>query len=272
MKLGRRLLNEDELETDDEGKYITRDRRDIWKLPETPRDVYREDLDWMKNWINSRRHIQRDLNREERINWEENNPVEKKIREFARKHMSIGDEDSARANRTIDDSLNRISNVSIRDDRFRSSETSHRMDGSYNRNKHSVYASNSDLASQAHTLTHELAHASGLQSDKATLDKIKQVTDNSRTYENFWSLSNENYYKSPREIHSRIFQIRRLIDLKPGEKVNEDMLRWNDSHTQEQGWNLHQIMNTIPLSTEEVAKLMNEIVYNDSNEEQSNFG
>lgn len=278
MRLRGRLLNDDEedkdkLEKNSMGQYITNNIDDVLKLPKTSKDVYKEDFEWMTNWIRSRRNVQENLYTEDRNNRLENHPIKLAYNNFLNDAFLT---DRYNANKRISESLNRIDNVSVRDDKYRSQYPELKWLGYYHHKPNSVYVRSwgLDNNNQSDIMTHELAHASGLQQDGATRRKIWEVLSNSETYQNYESPNpngpNVDYYKSINEVHSRIFQLRKLLNLSPSDIVTPDMLKLDENHSKIR--NLRWMKDSIPLNDEEISKLMNEIVFNDSNKQQSNFG
>tara|TARA_R110000772_G_scaffold54130_1_gene123506 strand:+ start:14989 stop:16767 length:1779 start_codon:yes stop_codon:yes gene_type:complete len=112
------------------------------------------------------------------------------------------------------------------------------------------------------TIAHETAHATGLGKNRGTAKILKDVLKNDEVFNKTLENSNR-YYKSNSEIHSRIFGLRRSLDLKPNEVVTPELIKQKADEKYKKGWGPVDYQKLKKIMTEKsLIKLMNMLVDN----------
>jgi hypothetical protein len=250
---------------DDEGYLNT----DLFKLPIDlrGRKKYAEDLNWMSNWIPNRKPqmqaaIQSYMNR-----MDEKHPADG----FFRKHVfsPIFGEPSAYnlssdwglttqefGENILRNAANNVNTVNFRDNsKVNPKSYVPSAYGVYSPAKHSIYYDNEP---SPETRIHEIGHSTKLGSNRIFTDLIRDIVKKDPIYKSNF----DDYYHSPEEIYSGIWEMRRVLDLKPSDIITRSSLK----KKLEENRNL-DIDILRHLKPDTIIRLLNELVYQEPKSE-----
>ena len=196
-------------------------KTDITKLPNLPMDnKFQPYNTWMRNWIRQRPNQLANFT---------NNP-----------------------NKLLDQTMLNLGTVKFRDYAYiRPDSQVPFTDGSYNPRLHSIYFPTK--YTNLPTVIHELGHASKLETNSKIQDYINKVISTDSKLRDF-KHREKNYFSSPNEIYSRIWELRKTLDYKPGDIIKKEDLKTR--------YKLSKYKNDLfdYLNDETIVTLMNDLV------------
>lgn len=247
---------------DKEGNLHT----DIDLLPNDPQgsQKYAEELNWMRNWITNRQSQMQSAIKSYMSRQDEKHPVDALAREYIFSPLfgqpsAYGlSNDWGTTNQELGKSIlkNAVNNVNTL--KFKDSSKVNPESylpaayGSYTPNNHSIHFSGQYPGGD--TKIHEIGHGTRLAKQKVFQDVIQHNIKNDPIYKSNY----DNYHHSPEEIYSRIWEIRKGLNLKPTDKITKEILKkkLNENKNSEEYIDLFK-----HLKPDTIINLLNELVY-----------
>lgn len=246
---------------DEEGDIYT----DKTKLPFDPkgREKYGESMNWMKDWISKRNPQMVSLLKNYMSDMDEKHPIDAWTRKYIYTPIfgisgaynltdEWGEDDLGKiANEKLKQAIGNINSVKFRDNsKIEGDSYINAAYGSYHPGSHSI----TYTIPNVETVVHELGHSSKLENNKAVRNYIRNTIEKDPVYKK----EPHSYYHSPDEIYSRVWEIRKVLGLKPNETITKDLLKkkLNDYKGGDEGLDLFRY-----LEPNTVIKLLNGLVY-----------
>lgn len=252
---------------DKQGKLNT----DVSKLPVDPEadKKYKEQLDFMRNWIPKRGTQMQNALHSYIKREDEKHPVDA----FLHKYINIplfgapysyglskewGTTNKELEENILETAVNNVNTINFTDgSKINPKSYVPFAYGTYSPRSHSINFSSYPTDA---TKIHEIGHGTRLGSYRVFKDLIRDTIKEDKLYKD----KRDSYYHSPEEIYSRIWEIRKGLNLNPTETITKELLN-RKLEEKKSNYRINDYLDLFEyLEPETIIELLNSLVYEDT--------